>query len=289
MFSFSAYGVSAGQKLRQQIASGTVYAIGVEGVESANVALKYGYETLFLSGSWVTKVVHDKPDIGYYTAEDALNRSRAIFQQHPNAVLIADVDGGFGKASDATDARRNIEVAVKAAVALEAAGVAGIVIDDQNPTNRKAEVDPGKEVIRASSMQTMIQEIRKAVSSEFVIIGRTAVEQTGESLQRADMLRKAGSDLVIVESINSSSSDLEQLGRRQQVPLTTIQLDKGEAMPWTQTDHKKMGVNVVLLANALRKRWEQKGAGMDQYAAKLGLSLFGCHLGLKRAQNALTK
>ena len=170
--------------------------------------------------------------------------------------------------------------AVKAAVALKNLGVAGIVIDDQNPLKRKAEVDPGKEVIKSSSMENMIKAIRSATGKDFIIIGRTAIEQQQQALERAEMLKRAGSDLIIVEAFNDSASNLEFLANKKDYKLTTIQLDKGEAKPWTRSNHEQMGIKIVLLANALRKRWEKRGEGMDSYATKLGLNLFGCRVGI---------
>ena len=270
---------SSGKKLRTEIERGTVYAMGIEGTKSAEVALNAGYRVLFLSGSWVTKVVHNKPDIGFYTAGDATDISEQIIRKSPGAILLVDVDGGFGKLSDTSNSKDNIKTAVQAAVRLEEIGVAGIVIDDQNPLSRKAEVDPGKEIIAKKSMEQMIKAIRNAVSPEFVIIGRTAAEQNTAALERAEMLKSAGSDLVIVEAINDSKQELRKLQSKNNMQLTTIQLDKGQQNPWTRIDHENMGIKVVLLANALRKRWPANPQELDRYTMNLKLDLQGCRLG----------
>ena len=110
--------------------------------------------------------------------------------------MIADADDGYGNPLNVMRTVREYE----------AAGVAGLHLEDQVAPKRCGHMD-GKEVIAASEMA---EKVRAAVearrSPELVIIARTdarAVEGLDGALERARRYRDAGADMLFVEAPES--------------------------------------------------------------------------------------
>lgn len=231
-----------------------IYPVGVDSVESARAALKSGAKVLFLSGSWVSASLLGKPDTGYYKLEHAEKLAKEILKEFPDALLLVDIDSGFGDTPSAKDIMgRNIGSTLKTIERLKEIGVAGVVPDDQEPVDRKPDIQKGKEVISRQEFTDMMENARKAAGDDFVIVGRTASENTEEAIERAKMLNRM-SDLVIVEALNENKGALAKLKQEiPDLPLSTIQIDQGQEAVWTAADHAEIKLSMVLMPTSLRR------------------------------------
>lgn len=253
---------SAGARLKEAMKE-RIYPVGIDSVESARAALEAGAEVLFLSGSWVSATLLNKPDTGFYKLEHAAELSRQILEEFPNALLLVDIDSGFGDMPSSKDIQgRNIARTLESIKVLKEIGVAGVVPDDQEPVARKADVQKDKQVISRFQFTDMMENVRKAAGDDFVVVGRTAAENKSEAIERAKMLQKF-SDLVIVEALNEDKAALIQLKQQlPNIPLSTIQIDKGQEALWTAADHSDAKLSMVLMPTSLRRfELESEGGG----------------------------
>jgi 2-methylisocitrate lyase-like PEP mutase family enzyme len=116
----------------------------------------------------------------------------------------------------------------------EAAGFAGIEIEDQ-PLPKRAHHHVGVEhLIPSELMEAKIREaVRARKNPEFVIIGRTNAARchsVEEALRRGEAYHKAGSDMLFV--LPKTDDQVEYLARRLPGPLMYMTLGGGfESMP----------------------------------------------------------
>src|SRR3546814_17477075 len=111
--------------------------------------------------------------------------------------LIADADTGYG-------GLLNVQHTVRG---YEAAGVQAIQIEDQEMP-KKCGHTPGRRVV---PVEDMVLKIRVATdarrSSDTIIVARTAARTTlglDEAMRRAEDYRKAGAEIIFVDSPDNS-------------------------------------------------------------------------------------
>ena len=165
---------------------------GAYDVLSAILIEKAGFKALQCSGYGIAGSRLGKPDVGILSSSEMLDQTRNICQA-VNIPVMADGDNGFGNVVNVVDTVRRFE----------AAGVAGINLEDQVMPKRCGHMD-GKQVI---SREEMVQKIRAAraaaADSDFVINARTdaiAVYGVEEAIIRGNLYAEAGATLIFVEA-----------------------------------------------------------------------------------------
>ncbi len=163
---------------------------------SARLVKSLGYESAIITGSGMSESRLGKPDVGIMGLAENLDGTRMLVETS-GLLLLADGDTGYGNAT-------NVYFAVKQ---FEAAGVAGVMIEDQVAPKRCGHL-AGKEVISA---EEMVGKVRAAVdarvSPDFVIKARTdAAGLLGidEAIRRANLYADAGADLIFADAILSA-------------------------------------------------------------------------------------
>jgi 2-methylisocitrate lyase-like PEP mutase family enzyme len=153
--------------------------------------------------------------------------------------VIADADTGYGNPLNV----------IRTVGAYEAAGVAGIHIEDQVAPKKCGHLE-GKLVIPA---QEMAEKVRAAVEArtqpEFVIIARTdarAVEGLERSLQRGRMYREAGADALFIEALTSEAEAEEAAKAFPGVPLLFNWAEGGKTPPVSLDRLKELGYRIVI-------------------------------------------
>ena len=153
--------------------------------------------------------------------------------------VIADADTGYGNPLNV----------IRAVGAYEAAGVAGIHIEDQVAPKKCGHLE-GKLVIPA---EEMAEKVRAAVEArtqpEFVIIARTdarAVEGLERALQRGRMYREAGADVLFIEALTSEAEAEEAVRALPGVPLLFNWAEGGKTPPVSLDRLKEMGYRIVI-------------------------------------------
>ena len=156
-----------------------------------------------------------------------------------NIPVIADADTGYGNPLNV----------IRTVGAYEAAGVAGIHIEDQVAPKKCGHME-GKLVIPA---QEMVAKVRAAVEAraqpEFVIIARTdarAVEGLEPALERARMYREAGADALFIEALVSEAEIQAAAQAFPGVPLLFNWAEGGKTPPVSLARLTGLGYRIVI-------------------------------------------
>lgn len=188
--------MNGARRLRELLAQpGPIICPGVFDCVSAKVAERAGFPAASISGAALTASVLGYPDVGLQTMPEILNQARNIARSVEIPVTV-DADTGFGNALNVMRATREFE----------AAGIAGMMIEDQTFPKRCGHFE-GKNVIPAEEMAIKIRAACEARrSDDFVIIGRTdarAIHGLDHAIERALMYCEAGADVIFVEALMS--------------------------------------------------------------------------------------
>jgi methylisocitrate lyase len=188
-------------RLRARLAEGLVMMPGAFNALSAKLIERAGFDAIYLSGAVLANSVGGVPDIGLMTLTEAREHAERVARATDLPILM-DADTGYGGADNAAHAVR----------VLEAVGVSGIHLEDQEFPKRCGHLD-GKKLVGAEEFAAKIAAAVKARSSpDFLIIARTdARGVTGyeEAVRRARLYIDAGADGIFPEALAS----VEELGQ----------------------------------------------------------------------------
>ena len=164
---------------------------------TARLAEAAGFEILHVTGFGSAAAITGGPDIGLVTMTEMVEVTRRICEAVRRPV-IADADCGYGNPLNV----------VRTVRALEAAGAAGLHLEDQVTPKRCGHM-AGKAVIPTAEM---VAKITAAVDArrdpDLVIIARTdarAVEGLDRAIERAQAYAAAGADALFVEAPESTA------------------------------------------------------------------------------------
>jgi 2-methylisocitrate lyase-like PEP mutase family enzyme len=167
------------------------------GAYDALSARLVGFDAVYMTGFGTSASLLGQPGIGLLSFAEMADQARRLAEA-VDVPLIADADDGYGNPINVTRTVR----------AYEAAGVAGLHLEDQLSPKRCGHL-AGKQLIAASEM---VEKVHAAVearrSADLVIIARTdarAVEGLDAALERARRYRDAGADVLFVEAPESEA------------------------------------------------------------------------------------
>jgi 2-methylisocitrate lyase-like PEP mutase family enzyme len=188
--------VASTPKLRSLLAThGGLVSIGVYDCFSAKLAAQAGYPVLSISGNALTASLLGFPDLGLMTMSEVVSQARNIAAS-VDVPVLADGDTGYGNALNAMRAVREFE----------AAGVAGLSLEDQVFPKRSSTI--GKSAV--IPVREMVIKLRAAAearrSEDFLLIGRTdarAVEGIDGAIERALRYCEAGADMIFINSLEN--------------------------------------------------------------------------------------
>ena len=170
---------------------GMVTAPGAYDCITARLIEQAGFDTVYMTGAG-TAATLGYPDFGLLTMSEMVDNARRIAGSVALPV-IADADTGYGNELNAFRTLREYE----------AAGVAGIHIEDQGFPKKCGHLDD-KEIV---PREDWLAKIRAAAAArrdpDFVIIARTdarAVAGFDEAIARANAALAAGADMAFVEA-----------------------------------------------------------------------------------------
>jgi 2-methylisocitrate lyase-like PEP mutase family enzyme len=191
-----------------------------------------------MTGFGVSASLIGRPDVGLLTMSEMVATARRICST-VSVPVIADADTGYGNALNVIRTVREYE----------AAGVAGIHLEDQVAPKRCGHLD-GKQVVPA---EVMVDRMRAAVAGrrdpDFVLIARTdarAVEGLDAAIERAYRYREAGADLLFVEALQGDG-EIEAVAKEfADVPLLFNWAEGGKT-PSTSLDRlRELGFRLVI-------------------------------------------
>ena len=182
------------------MARGTVMCPGAFNALVARVVAKAGFDSVYISGG-ATANVAGYPDIGLITLTEMCRTIREIADASGLPVVV-DADTGYGE----------VECVVRTGVEYERAGAAAMHIEDQEFPKRCGHLDD-KTLIPAQDMADKIAAAAKhRLSKDFIIIARTdarGVTGMKEAIDRANLYRKAGADVIFPEGLQSEAEFAE--------------------------------------------------------------------------------
>src|SRR6266566_226460 len=226
-------------RLRALLESGqTIVAPGAFDPLAARLVEEAGFPAVYMTGFGTSAALIGRPDVGLLTMTE-MAASAGRIADCVDIPVIADADTGYGNPLNV----------IRTIGAYEAAGVAGIHIEDQVAPKKCGHME-GKLVIGA---QEMAAKVRAAVEAraqpEFVIIARTdarAVEGLEQALERARLYREAGADALFIEAL-MSEAELEEAARAfPGVPLLFNWAEGGKTPPVGLARLTELGYRIVI-------------------------------------------
>jgi 2,3-dimethylmalate lyase len=263
-------------RLRELLGSGrTIVAPGAFDPLAARLVEETGFAAVYMTGFGTSAALLGRPDVGLLTMNEMADNAGRI-AACVDIPVIADADTGYGNPLNV----------IRTVGAYEAAGVAGIHIEDQVAPKKCGHME-GKLVIGA---EEMAQKVRAAVDAraepDFVIIARTdarAVEGLASALDRGRRYRDAGADALFIEALVSEAEIEAAVRAFPDVPLVFNWAEGGKTPPVGLDRLTELGYRIVifpiatlLAATAAMRRVLGEIAAAGTPAAVLGeLPTFG--------------
>jgi methylisocitrate lyase len=232
-------------RLRQLLQGpGIVMTPGAHDALTARLVEQAGFPACYMTGAGTVGALLGLPDVGLITLTEMVMNARYLARA-VSIPLIADADNGYGNAINVMRTVREYE----------AAGVAGIHIEDQIFPKKCGHME-GKALV---SVEEMAGKIRAACEAredpDFVIIARTdsrAVEGVDAAIRRARAYREAGADVLFPEA-PQSREELAQFAREIPAPLLANMTEFGKTPLVPAAELERMGYRIVIYpASALR-------------------------------------
>jgi len=215
-----------------------VVAPGAYDALSARLVAQAGFDAVYMTGFGASASLLGRPDVGLLSFAEMADQARRLAEAI-DVPLIADADDGYGNPL-------NVARTVRA---YEAAGVAGLHLEDQVSPKRCGHLE-GKQLIAADEM---VEKVRAAVearrSPELVIIARTdarAVEGLDAALERARRYRDAGADVLFVEAPESEAEIVAVAQAFPRTPLLFNAVEGGRTPPVELARLRELGFRLVL-------------------------------------------
>jgi 2,3-dimethylmalate lyase len=263
-------------RLRALLESGeTILAPGAFDPLAARLVEEAGFPAVYMTGFGTSAALIGRPDVGLLTMTEMADNAGRI-AACVDIPVIADADTGYGNPLNV----------IRTVGAYEAAGVAGIHLEDQVAPKKCGHME-GKLVIPAGEMAAKIHAAVEArTDPAFVIIARTdarAVEGLDSALARARAYREAGADALFIEAVTSEAEAREVARAFPDVPLLFNWAEGGKTPPISLDRLRELGYRIVifpistlLAATAAMRRVLREIAQAGTPAAALdGLPSFG--------------
>jgi 2-methylisocitrate lyase-like PEP mutase family enzyme len=226
-------------RLRALLESGqTIVAPGAFDPLAARLVEEAGFPAVYMTGFGTSAALIGRPDVGLLTmTEMAANAGRIA--DCVDIPVIADADTGYGNPLNV----------IRTVGAYEAAGVAGIHVEDQVAPKKCGHME-GKLVIPPPEMAAKIRAAVEArAEPEFVIIARTdarAVEGLEPALERARLYLEAGADALFIEALVSEAEVEEAARAFPGVPLLFNWAEGGKTPPVSLARLTELGYRIVI-------------------------------------------
>jgi 2,3-dimethylmalate lyase len=226
-------------RLRALLDSGeTIVAPGAFDPLAARLVEEAGFPAVYMTGFGASAALIGRPDVGLLTMTEMADNAGRI-AACVDIPVIADADTGYGNPLNV----------IRTVGAYEAAGVAGIHIEDQVAPKKCGHME-GKQVIPAAEMARKIRAAVEARSApEFVIIARTdarAVEGLVPALERGRRYRDAGADALFIEAVTSEEEAEVVAGAFPGVPLLFNWAEGGKTPPLGLGRLTELGYRIVI-------------------------------------------
>lgn len=240
------------QALRARLAhalqwGGALVAPGIYDGYGARMAAQAGFEAAYMTGNGVSACLLGRPDVGLVDLSLMASHARHV-AACIDIPLICDADTGYG---GVVGVRRCVQE-------FEAAGVAGIHIEDQLSPKRCAQLPGAREVLPFKAAVAKIEAAVAARSDEnFLVIGRTdsaASCGVAEAIARAQAFERVGAGAVFVELKGHAGilEDIRRVADAVAIPCM-VNIDAGGPLAGLQSDQlHSHGIALAIYPSLLR-------------------------------------
>jgi len=217
---------------------------GVHDALTLRLAEQAGFEAVTCGGYAATASLLGVPDMAQLGMSEMAEMYARLCDQ-TELPVFADADTGYGGTA-------NVARTVRA---FERAGVAGLFIEDQLAPKRCGHMK-GKQVVPAVEMVAKIKAALDARrDGDLVVMARTdarAVEGLEAAVERAQIYREAGADVLFVEALRSRE-DMEMAATRfaGRVPLLANMVEGGKTPVLPAAELEEIGFRIAIFPGAL--------------------------------------
>jgi methylisocitrate lyase len=210
---------------------------GVYDALSAKIAVRTGFEVVFITGYSLSATLLGEPDFGVLTQTEVVGAARRICSV-VDAPVIVDADTGYGNAINVI---RTVEDLLRA-------GAAGMFLEDQVWPKRCGHMK-GKQVI---PLDEQLKKLRAAVEAkaerDFFIVARTDARQAlglAEAIKRGLAFKEAGADAVFIEA-PETKEEMAEIARQVPGPLVANMLERGVTPLMGPKELKELGFDLIV-------------------------------------------
>ncbi len=217
---------------------------GIYDALSAVLVEQAGFDAAYLSGASIAYTRFGRPDIGLVSMSEVAD-TLSVITERSELPIIVDADTGFGNALNVMRTVRRFE----------SAGAAAIQLEDQTMPKRCGHL-AGKKLVSSGEMIGKIKAALDARRSDStLIIARTdgiAVEGFDAAMERAQLYREAGADILFVEAPQSESQMQQVTGRFSgEIPLLANMVEGGKTPVKTAEELQSLGYSIVIFPGGL--------------------------------------
>jgi 2-methylisocitrate lyase-like PEP mutase family enzyme len=225
------------QGIRDAVAADTVLMPGVYDALTARIAVRVGFDIVFISGFSVSAAQLGEPDFGFLTQTEMSEAARSVCRVS-EAPVIVDADTGYGNAVNVLRTVRD----------LQDAGAAGVFHEDQ-VWPKKCGHMAGKRVVETGEHTA---KIRAAVDArgerDLFVVARTDARQPlglDAAIERCLSYKEAGADALFVEA-PQSVEELEQVAEALPGPLVANMIERGVTPHLTRSELRDLGYALIV-------------------------------------------
>jgi methylisocitrate lyase len=209
----------------------------------AKLIERKGFEGVYISGAVMANTL-GIPDIGLTTLTE-ITQSAKYISNATNLPTIIDADTGFGETLNV----------VRTIVELEAAGVAGCHIEDQQNPKRCGHLD-NKQLIDTNAVCQKIKAAAQAKTDEnFIIFARTdarASEGLEKAIERSKAYIDAGAEGIFAEAL-ADESEFEKFRAAIDVPIIANMTEFGKTKLLSAATLENIGIDIVIYPVTLQR------------------------------------
>lgn len=253
------------QQFRKQLTKEKlIQAPGVYDALTATMVKQVGFKAVYLSGAGVSYSLLGKPDLGFITMTEMVERARYICEA-VDLPVIADGDTGYGNALNV----------IRTVKEYEHAGIVAIQIEDQ-VFPKKCGHMANKIVIPTEEMVSKIKAATDARRDEnFLIIARTDTRYTDgltEAIERGQQYLEAGADIIFVEA-PQSEEELLEVSKSINCPLVANMVEGGKTPILPAEKLEKLGYKIAIYPNSVTRAMTKMGMKLYQELKNAGTTL----------------
>lgn len=220
--------------------------VGAHDAMSAQLIESYGFDAVWVSGFGVATMAHAVPDLNLTTMTETLDAAVRI-DRATSLPVIADCDNGFGGLTNV----------VRTVTSFEAAGIAGICIEDNLFPKRNSLYSGAskRELVPAAEQARRIAAGKAAQATDsFAVVARVEALIAGHGVEaaceRADAYVDAGADAVLIHSKDRTLREIEEfLATWRGVGVTPLVAVPTLFPDFTVDELHAKGFQMVILAN----------------------------------------